>query len=128
MGGRSSGSGFKAGSPSTPTAAAASTPTATRARETASPLSDEALAVIARMRAPWDIYMSWARAYVRSDDDIQVEVDRQAPGATGFSLRSIPDEQGYAIAEPAYELGEPATPVRSVRVRVMRRRSEERRP
>ena len=123
---------------------------AARARAAATPLSDEARAVIARMTSRHHLHMSWARDYVRSDADILDDVRAQAPGATGFHVRSVPDEQGYATVEPEYERTEwgrtlrtptaaerraaeaerrrrgSPTPV-SLRIRVIRNRDEERR-
>ena len=122
-----------------------------RARADATPLSDEAKAVIARMTSRHHLLMSWARDYVRDDDDILEDVRAQAPGATGFHVRSTPDERGFATVEPEFdytpwgrvtrtptaaerreerrrsrERGASAAPA-SIRVRVIKNRDEERR-
>lgn len=72
----------------------------------AEPLSAEAKAVIARMTHRMHIHMSWAEPYVRDKDDILEAVRRQAPGATGFLIRTVPDADGFATVEPSYEYKE----------------------
>lgn len=65
----------------------------------AAPLSDAAQAVIARMTSRHHIHMSWARPFVRDDNDILQAVRQQVPGATDFTIKSAPDASGYADVE-----------------------------